>query len=255
MYLEIEGLKIYYEKAGEGSPVLLLHGWGCSTATMAPVSDALKDSYTVYSLDFPGHGQSSMPENIMNVFNYARIARIFIERLGIQGCDVIAHSFGGRVTIILAAQNNLFNKIILCDAAGVRPKRTLRYYYKVYSYKLLKRLSNSKLAMRLFSDCINKKVQNAGSDDYKKLNPVMRATFSNVVNQDLKHLLNKITAPTLLVWGTEDKETPLYMAKIMEKRINDSGLVVFNGAGHYSYLERLGEFIRIAKHFFSGGTA
>ena len=255
MFLDIEGLKIYYEKAGEGSPVLLLHGWGCSTITMAPLFEALKNTNTVYSLDFPGHGQSSSPEKVMDIFDFARITRKFIEQNGIQGCNVIAHSFGGRVTIILAAEENIFNKIILCGSAGIRPKRTIRYYYKVYTYKLLKKLSKSKLAMRLFSGYINKKTANAGSEYYRKLNPVMRASFSKIVNKDLKYLLGKIIAPTLLVWGSKDKATPLYMAKIMEKRIKDSGLVLFDGAGHYSFLQNLDRFIRIAKHFFSGGTA
>jgi pimeloyl-ACP methyl ester carboxylesterase len=80
----------------------------------------------------------------------------------------------------------------------------------------------------------------------------MRQTFVKVVNQDLRGYLPQITAPTLLVWGDEDKDTPLEHGRIMEKEIPDAGLVVFNGAGHYSYLDKLNDFNVIAAKFFEG---
>jgi pimeloyl-ACP methyl ester carboxylesterase len=70
-----------------------------------------------------------------------------------------------------------------------------------------------------------------------------------VVNEDLRPRLPRIQAPTLLVWGSNDDATPVADARIMEKEIPDAGLVVFEGAGHYSYLERPAEFCRIATTF------
>lgn len=71
-----------------------------------------------------------------------------------------------------------------------------------------------------------------------------------VVNENLKPLLNDIESPTLLIWGDKDDATPLYMAKIMEKEIKGSGLVVFEGAGHYSYLDEYNRFKRVLESFF-----
>jgi pimeloyl-ACP methyl ester carboxylesterase len=70
------------------------------------------------------------------------------------------------------------------------------------------------------------------------------------VNEDLTSKLKKITAPSLLVWGARDRDTPMYMARAMKKRIKNSGLVIFPEAGHYSYLDNYYHFLTILDNFF-----
>jgi pimeloyl-ACP methyl ester carboxylesterase len=77
----------------------------------------------------------------------------------------------------------------------------------------------------------------------------MRNTFIKIINEDLQPLLKSIIAPTLLIWGENDKETPVYMGKIMEKEIKDSGLVILKNAGHYSYLDQFQQFCIIVNNF------
>ena len=89
-----------------------------------------------------------------------------------------------------------------------------------------------------------------GSDDYQNSSGVMRKILVRVVNENLKPILRDIKAPTLLIWGEKDEATPLYMGQIMEKEISDSGLVVFEGAGHYSYLDDFNRFSRVMEAFF-----
>ena len=74
--------------------------------------------------------------------------------------------------------------------------------------------------------------------------------MSKCVNEDLKHVMPKIKAPTLLVWGVEDTATPLSDAKIMEKLIPDAGLVAFDNCGHYSFLDNPIGFKAVIKSFF-----
>ncbi|MDE7277029.1 MAG: alpha/beta hydrolase, partial [Lachnospiraceae bacterium] len=74
--------------------------------------------------------------------------------------------------------------------------------------------------------------------DYNNATPTMRATLVKVVNEDLEPLIAKISCPTLLVWGDMDTATPIADAKVMERLIKDTGLVVCEGAGHYSFLEQ-----------------
>ena len=166
---------------------------------------------------------------------------------------MIAHSFGGRVVIKLASEDpHLFGKIVMTGAAGIRPKRTFSYYRRVYTYKLCKRLVKCKPICRLFRVFgldAEARVQQSGSEEYKVLSPLMRAKFSKVVNEDLTGALPRVKNPTLLLWGTEDADAPLWMGELMERRIPDSGLVKFEGAGHFAYLERCGEFLVIVKHF------
>ena len=92
-------------------------------------------------------------------------------------------------------------------------------------------------------------IQRYGSADYKALDPEMRKTFVKVVNQDLRACLPGIKAPTLLYWGEQDDATPLWMGQAMEKEIPDAGLITVPGCGHFAYLEHLGEFTRIVRHF------
>ena len=169
----------------------------------------------------------------------------FVEKLGIVHPTILGHSFGGRVAIIYAGRKNDLNKLVLIDSAGVKPKRGLDYYTRVYTYKLGKKVLGLP-GLRAYKE---KMMENAGSSDYKNSTPMMRQIMSKVVNEDLQHLMPSIEAETLLVWGELDDATPLSDAKIMERKIPGAGLVVFNGAGHYSYLDCLGQFLRVMDVF------
>ena len=88
-----------------------------------------------------------------------------------------------------------------------------------------------------------------GSSDYNNASPMMRNILSKVVNEDLKHCMPKIQAPTLLVWGENDTATPLADAKIMERLIPNAGLVSFPGCGHYSFLDNPLQFAAVLRSF------
>ena len=79
----------------------------------------------------------------------------------------------------------------------------------------------------------------------------MKKVFVKIVNEDLTPFMGAITQPTLLIWGENDATTPLSDAKIMNKLIKDSGLVVLKGAGHYSFLDRYGDFMAAFKYFLN----
>ncbi len=233
--------------------MLLLHGWGACIASFAPIMNELQKYRRVVALDFPGFGESAPLEKTFCVDDYTAITAAFIRALGIAGADIIAHSFGGRVAILLASKYpELVGRIVFTDAAGVRPRRGCKYYFKTYTYKVLKKLSGSASGVRLcklFGIDVKKKIQNAGSEDYRALSGPMRATFVSVVNQDLTPYLSSIKAPSLLIYGREDKETPVRYGEIMEKHIPDAGLVVLEHAGHYSYLDQFARYMAVVKVF------
>jgi pimeloyl-ACP methyl ester carboxylesterase len=235
---------------GSGKPALLLHGWGANTAAMQPIAKCLAGlGREAVTLDFPGFGQSGAPPLAWGVPEYAACVREFMRALGIEGCDVVAHSFGGRVTLLLAsAEPTLFGKLVLVDAAGLRPKRKPVYYFKVYGYKLGKLLGRVPLFDRLFR--IGERQKSAGSVEYQQLSGVMRATFVKVVNLNLTGTLKRIPNETLLVWGSEDRETPLWMAKKMRREMPNAGLAILPGAGHFSYLDDYPRFCAMMKILF-----
>lgn len=255
MNISINGLNINYEVHGEENEkeILILHGWGANIASFAPVTSMLSRKFKIYILDMPGFGLSEEPTKGYFVEDYAKTILQFITKLNIKNPVLIGHSFGGRVIIKMVGELGYKpEKIILVDSAGIKPRRSMDYYFKVYSYKLAKKVINvlysKEKAEKIIQDMRNKR----GSTDYKDASENMKKTFINVVNEDLKSLLPNINVPTLLIWGKQDKDTPLKDAKIMEKLIPDSGLIVFENAGHYSYLEYLNDFLRITINFVEG---
>ncbi|MDL2258285.1 alpha/beta hydrolase [Eubacteriales bacterium OttesenSCG-928-K08] len=254
MFVTVEGVSLHYTQQGEGAPVLILHGWMASVEAMQCIANEVERlGKRAISLDFPGFGKSQEPPEVWGVPEYAKNTRAFIKALNIEGCDVVCHSFGGRVTIALASEEpELFNRLVLVDAAGIRPRRTLKWYLRTYTYKLGKLLSKVRWIDKLFH--LSERRKNAGSEDYKALkSDLMRAVFVKVVNLDLKDRLKHIKNPTLLVWGTQDTSTPLYMGEMMEKLIPDAGLVRIEGAGHFSYAERYPQFCAVLRVFLGQG--
>lgn len=256
MKIEIDGIKINYEQHGEGADVLVLHGWGASIQTMRPVIDALSTRFRVTALDFPGFGGSGEPPDTYGVLQYTDLTHRFINELALSKPHVVCHSFGGRVTILLAAQHpEAVGKIVFTDAAGLRKKRSLGQRLKVRMFKAAKRIGKGRVIKRVlkaFGVDVDKHVQNAGSADYRALGDGMKKVFVRVVNQDLIGYLPQIQSPSLLIWGENDMDTPLEFGRTMEKLIPDAGLVVFEGAGHYAFLDCFARYMRVVNTFFGG---
>ena len=257
MKLDVCGVSINCEAAGQGPPLLLLHGWGGRIGSMQPVANGLLDLRTVYILDFPGFGESSAPPEPWSVTEYTECLAEFMAKAGIPKADIVSHSFGGRVTLLLAATRpELVGKIVITGGAGLKPRRSPGYYWRVYTYKLGKFMLRHGWLTRLalaFGVDLKKRAQSAGSEDYRSLSPEMKKTFVRVVNQDLRHCLPRIKSPTLLIWGERDSgASALWMGKAMEREIPDAGLVVFEGSGHFAYLEELPRFVAIVRNFLSG---
>ena len=247
-FFTYHSVRLHYTDCGEGHPLLLLHGWGCNTTTFNAIRPFLEARFRVLTLDFAGFGQSDEPHEVWGVEEYTRSVEALAKAEGIENPILIGHSFGGRVSIVYASRNKT-QKIILVDAAGVKPRRSLSYYRKVYTFKLLKRILPLVVGRKRAEAMIEARRSKAGSSDYNQATPMMRAILSKCVNEDLCHLMPKIEAPTLLFWGEKDTATPLADAKRMEKLIPDAGLVTVAGAGHFSFLENTPLFLRVAESF------
>lgn len=251
--LEVEGQRVCYQKSGSGEQaVIVMHGWGCRASTVDVLARAATlPATTVYNLDLPGFGDSPEPAEVWSVYDYARLVRSFCGSLGLERPVLVGHSFGGRLALILGAQMPVA-KIILVDAAGIKPRRTLRYYFKVYSFKIAKRLMPLLLGSRRGNALIERWRGKAGSSDYASASPRMRAIMSKVVNEDLRRYAPSIKAPTLLIWGENDTATPLADARLLARLIPDAGLVSYPGAGHYSFLDRPAQTAAVIQSFLNG---
>ena len=245
MIITINDIKINYKKYGNKSKVvLLLHGWGQNIEMMDFIGEFLKKHFTVYNFDLPGFGESEEPKEVWGVEDYADMLKQFCVIKKIDNPIIIGHSFGCRIAIRYAYKYGAY-KMILTGAAGVRDKRTLSWYIKVYSYKLGKKLMN----MGLFKNKLKKLQESAGSEDYKNTSGIMRQTFVKVVNDDVMPILKDVKAETLLVFGENDEATPVSKGKLMEKLMPNAALVIFENDDHYAYFHQAQRFNMVLEAF------
>lgn len=251
MNIIVNNLNINYEIYGEqnSKTIILLHGWGTNLNSFKIMADYLKENYKVIAIDLPGFGNSSIPEKVLNITEYSKIIYDLLIKLNIKTAVLIGHSFGGRIAITLAGHYNYkTEKIVLINSAGIKPKRTLWYYIRIYTYKLLKKLTF--IMPKKLASLYLKKLRNIfGSKDYNEAPEIMKGILGLVVNEDLRKYMKKIEAPTLLIWGQKDSTTPISDAVKMKKTIPDSGLIALEGAGHYSYLDKHYEIKKIILYF------
>lgn len=257
MIVCIGGTEIYYEQHGSGAPLLLLHGWGCDVSIFEAIVRDFAPFRQVTVIDFPGHGKSPEPPEPWSVTEYTELTAELIRKLGLERPDIIAHSFGGRVSILLSATHpELVGKLLLTGCAGLISKASGKLTAKTRVYKLLRTALDNGFTRGVLGEATVEKFRSAlrnkfGSADYKALKTDrMRGTFNRVIAQDLEPYLKDIKAPTLLIYGDQDTATPLWMGQTMEREIKDSALITMTGAGHYAFLERYAEFRAIAYSFF-----
>ncbi len=232
----IKGVETNYKIIGQGRAVLILHGWGSSPDSWNTVQEILSgQGLRVISPDFPGFGKSETPESAWNLDDYLAWTVEFIDFLKLDKLIIIGHSFGGRVAIKLSAKYpEKVEKLILCGAAGIKPKLTVKQKLVLgtakagnffFSNRLLKNA-----ARKIFYTFLSHK-------DYVKANPIMKEIMKKVLAEDLFPILSQINAETLLIWGEKDKMVPLKYGRIMEREIKDAKLKIISGAGHSVYKE------------------
>jgi len=248
-FIDVLGLRTRYLVRGSGPPVLVLHGWGASIEAVYPIVTGLAAVATAYALDLPGFGESDMPPEPWGVEDYQAFVAAFMDALQIEGPAIVGHSNGGRIAIRMASTEPArASRLVLVDSAGIRPRRTLSWYRRVGMAKV------GKYAARFLGPPGERVrallVGRVASADYLAAGE-MRPTLVKLVNADLRPYMPAIGVPTLLVWGSEDSDTPLPAAREMERLIPDAGLVVLDGAGHYSYLDQPARFARIVSHFIA----
>ncbi len=240
-------------RAGAGTPTLLLHGWGASSDLFATTMRGLGDGFDLIAPDFPGFGATEPPPAPWGVGKYMEWTLALMDWLGVERANLVGHSFGGRVAIKLAALHpERVARLTLTDAAGIRPKRDWRYHLRVRAFKTWRALAQSRYTPQPLRMWAAAQVAQQGSPDYKAASGTVRGSFVRIVNEDLREYLPRIQAPTLLIWGDRDEDTPLADGQLMERLIPDAGLVVFEGAGHFAYLEQSARFCVIVKTFLEG---
>ena len=283
--IQINGLNINYKTIGDGKiPIVLLHGWGVSsdkyTELIKILYSILNTQYSILILDLPGFGKSDEPKENWNLDDYVEFVDEFIKKASrksgfelvkdllknlnlnrglasvatgakpLQKSILIGHSFGGRIAIKYTAKYpEKIDKLILTGAAGIKHKLTAKQKIFFILAKTGKTIFSLPIINNLEKYARKFLYKVAREKDYYQASLRMKETMKNVLDEDLTDYLDKIKNPALLVWGREDKTTPLTDGKIMNEKIENSKLVVVNNANHSLPYQKAEKFVKIAEKF------
>lgn len=215
-----------------------MHGYGANKECFLPQINYFSRFYRVTAFDFWGFGASEPLSAPWPVGDYARQTKVLLNELQIDKPCVVAHSFGARVAVKMASEDpTAFKKLVLTGAAGIILNRGLSYKIKVASYRLVKKVFPA-YAEKHF-----------GSQEYRNLSPVMRESYKKIVNEDLREVAKNVKNPVLLVYGAEDKTTPVKAGEVYASLIADSRLEVMPRCGHFAFLDDVASFNQITEEF------
>lgn len=220
-----------------GEWVVILHGWGATKEAMMPIGRGLENDWRVFIPDMYGFGETPHPPRALTVEDYAEGVEKIAMLENVTEAVVIGHSFGGRVAVKLAARGKLkVKRLVLIDAAGLKPRGAFFRAIRVKVHKILKKLGGRGLK---------------GSADFEALEGYKKFTFINVVNEYLTGDARKINTGALLIWGALDRDTPPYMGRRYRRLISGSVLYVLRGAGHFSYADKPEETLSLIRAYIA----
>ena len=260
LFVTYHDLNVEVHGPADGSPLLLLHGWGSSGQSMRPLAQALSSTHQTHLFDLPGHGGSPPPPTPWGVPEHAELLHTYIQTEIQVPVTIIGHSNGGRIALYMASTPDFadcINRLVLISPSGVEPQRSLGHHVRSGVASALKApfqvLPPPLRAPAL--DWLRHSLvwRMLGSSDYNTLTGTMRETFVKTVNHHLDGALKRIQVPTLLFWGTEDEAVSRRQMAVIEDAIDDCGLVELEGAGHYGHLDDPQTVLSATRHVLENG--
>jgi len=262
--VEIYGEKIYYQEAGSGPDVILLHGLGGDRTNWAPTVPALAGKYHVVVPDQIGFGESDKPLINYRLATLVDFLNAFYKKLGISKATLVGNSLGGWVAMDFAlAHPEKVNRLVLVDSAGYSQARTGGP--ALTRERLLGlnpgTLDGTKQLMSIVfynknfaSDAV---VEAALTRHLRKGDsPTINSFIDSILRQEdvVDGKLGGIKAPTLIVWGREDALVPLAAGKALGEDIAGSQTVVLDSCGHVPQVECSAGFNAALLKFLAGSA-
>ena len=211
--------------------IVLLHGWGAETKKLEPLKEELETlGWDVFLPKIPGF-ENPPPDKVWGIEEYSDYVYKEIKtRFLNQKFFLFGHSFGGSTVIKLASRNPVdLVGIVLCAPGGISRGKFL----KRILFTTLAKTGKVLLIIPGLAGEFKKLLYKAAREhDYEKTEGIMRDVFKKVVSEDLKPALKKISVPTLILWGENDKMTPISGASLVGQSIKQSKIRLFKEEGH-----------------------
>jgi pimeloyl-ACP methyl ester carboxylesterase len=266
---DYHGVKINYYEAGQGPPIILLHGFGGCSYSWRFLAPALAEDHRVFTLDLKGYGLSDKPEDgKYAVSDQADMVAAFIRSQDLHDLVIMGHSMGGGVTLMTYLKlredhPERIKRLVLIDSAGYPQKMP----WFIWLAKLPgvgtvggKVISPWFATYMVLRKCYyyDDKITDEQIDTYAYYGSLPGSreavvqTAKQIVPDDIDALINQyktISVPVLIIWGEEDKVVPLEVGKQFKRDIPNSQLVILPKCGHMPPEEEPGETTRVIKEF------
>jgi 2-hydroxy-6-oxonona-2,4-dienedioate hydrolase len=267
-FVNVDGLNIRCLEAGNvlagadaienAGNVLFIHGLGSSADRWLDIPDAMSllGLHSV-AIDLPGSGLSDKPEIDYTIGRFVKVVAGFIQKTGMQRASIVGHSLGGYVAAQLAAEHaELVDRLVLIDTSGmlVGPTPLLQQYLEAAmepAKKPVRAVFEQMVAdpiriPEVLVDAFIYRMSQAGAKH------AFRSAFDNSVYTQIGiDRLKKVKAPTLIIWGRQDKLIPLEYFRTFQESISGSNVVIVEDAGHAPFAEKPAIVCELLHKFFT----
>lgn len=263
---------VRYLEAGEGPPVVLLHGIGLDAAAVSwkHTVPALAEQYRVVAPDLPGHGESDKPRVRYTTSYYLEAVEALIDGLDLERPRMVGISMGGAVALGYALAHPV-ERLTLVDSYGLgrdtpwRPGAALSLRIPGVGPTLWRTMGSSRRAAEQYLDgYVVRTSDSLVSDVYEMMqDPARGRTLRSWQRSEFRacgfrtcylNRLRSLSTPTLLVHGAEDTLVPPTWSRRADDRLPDSDLALFEACGHWPPRERPERFNDALRDFLAGGS-
>jgi pimeloyl-ACP methyl ester carboxylesterase len=253
-FLKVGPDKVQVFKGGSGDPLLVLHGAGGNRGPLK-YAQSLAEHYTVYLPSHPGFGKSDRPLWIETIQDLASLYTWFQEVHGLEGVRAIGFSMGGWLAAEISATcRHAFSKLLLVDAVGIKPQEGEITDIFIITPSQVADLSvydttQAPEYRQIYPQTPTPKETDMAERDREM---AVRLCWKPYMHDPrLPYLLQRVSIPTSIVWGRQDRIVPVECAELYHQSIKESHLEIIDKCGHSPHIERPDEFVRIALDFFS----
>ncbi len=252
----IDGAKVCYVEKGSGPTLLILPGLSLGAHNWRFNFDRYAEKFHVVLMDFPGYGKSDAPDVDCSIELFKNCVLEFMKKKGIEHASILGHSLGGQVAIVLAAEHpEKVDALILETATGLRQRLGFVEDWAVTAYITADRFAFlPEEKMRDYTE-MNFYAPSAAQEELNEYQLSFRAHFwdkpifwqrneafvrgaLHIIMTDVRRYVPSIKAPTLIMWGRQDRLDSVNRAYWLYQTIPNAQLYVIERCGHQPHLEK-----------------
>jgi len=235
---EVPGAKLHLTRAGKGKPLIILHH-ETGTPDRLPLYDALAERYDVLVPHHPGYSRSERPEWMRSVRDIAIVYRGLLSELGVENAALVGLGFGGWIAAEMAimAPSDV-SKLVLVGAMGLKPPQGDILDLAITGYIDYARAGFHDQA------AFDRVYTSEPSVDQLEMWDICREMTFRIAwkpylySQTMPHLLGAVRAPTLVVWGDDDKIVPPSAGRAYAEKLPNARLEIVKACGHCVDMEQ-----------------